>query len=194
MLLNILKQFKWIDIFILILIFRICYIALKSGFPIEFFKFLGSISAIYCSMHYYVLISDFIRARFPVEKRMPLEFMDFLVFLLLAISGYLIFVLLRSVFSHFIKIEAVSALNKWGGLILGLFRSMLLVSLIIFALAISSVSYLKDSVKRSYLGPRLFSVAPDTYAMLWNNVISKFAKSEKENIAVLEVEKELLHK
>ncbi|PIP18921.1 MAG: hypothetical protein COT38_01550 [Candidatus Omnitrophica bacterium CG08_land_8_20_14_0_20_41_16] len=194
MLLNTLKQFNWLDIFILIMIFRICYIALKAGFPIEVFKFLGSLTAIYVSMHYYTMLSDFIKSRIPIEENMPLEFIDFLVFLLLAISGYLLFVLLRSVFSHFIKIEAVSALNKWGGLILGLFRSILLVSLIFFTLAISSVSYLKDSVKRSYLGPRLFSIAPDTYAWAWNNLASKFINSEKQNNVVLEVKKEILPK
>ncbi|MFA5149812.1 MAG: CvpA family protein [Candidatus Omnitrophota bacterium] len=181
MLLNILKQINWVDIFILILTLRISFIAVKSGFPVELFKFIGTVTATFLSLHYYIILAGYASNWFSLGKRISLGFLEFLVFLALAIAGYCLFILVRSVFSRFLKMEAVSALNRWGGLFLGLARAALLSSLIMFVLAISSVGYFKESVKESYLSQRLFSVAPDTYTWLWNSVISKFSVTEKYN-------------
>lgn len=191
MLLNTLKQFNWLDIFVLIMIFRICYIAVKSGFTTELFKFLGTITAIYLGMHYAVLISDYIRKQMPVTDKVSLQFIDCVVFLLLVILGYLLFVLVRNVSKNFIKIEAVSALNKWGGLILGGFRSILLVSLISFTLAIPGIPYFKNSVQHSYLGSRLVFVSSDVYLWVWSSIFSKFIPNEKEGEIVINIKKEL---
>ena len=184
MLLNILKQINWLDIFVLILTLRICYIAVKSGFPVELFKFLGTVTAVYLSLHYYIVLADYVRNRLSLDERVPLEFLQFLVFLALAIGGYCIFVLFRSVLYRFLKMEAVSALNKWGSLLLGIARAALSASLIMFILATSGVEYFRNSVKESYLGQRLFSIAPDTYSWIWNSVVSKFSVSEKYNAVI----------
>ena len=80
--------------------------------------------------------------------------------------------------------EAVSALNKWGSLLLGIARAALSASLIMFILATSGVEYFRNSVKESYLGQRLFSIAPDTYSWIWNSVVSKFSVSEKYNAVI----------
>ncbi len=187
MVFNILKQFNWLDIVILLLIFRVIYISIKGGFTTELFKLLGIICAIYLAMHYYMAVADFIRGKLPVEEKVPLEFLDFLVFVVLAVLGNLFFVLLRNAVNNLIKIEAVSTLNKWGGLVLGGFRSILLVSLVLFSLVISSVPYLKNSARSSYFGPRILSTAVNTYTWVWGNISSKFASSEKQNSAVIEV-------
>ena len=52
MLLDIIRQFNWFDVAIIILFIRICYIAFRSEFPVELFKLAGIICAIYISMHY----------------------------------------------------------------------------------------------------------------------------------------------
>jgi len=187
MLINIIKQFNWVDIFVVIVVFRICYISLKNGLAKDFFKLLGTLTAIYISLHYYIVICDLLRKYMPVEK-IPLEFLDFLVFTVLAILGYLVFVLLRSIFDCFIKMEAVPRLNKWGGLVSGILRSFLLAGLIIFMLAISSIGYLKKSTEDSYFGKRFFNIAPNTYSWLWNAVASKFMTAEKFNNKVTELQ------
>lgn len=182
MIFNILKNFNWFDICILLIIFRVLYIAIKTGFTTEFFKFFGILFAIYLSMHYNTAIADFVAKRVPIiEEKVPLEFLDFIIFSILAITGNLFFVLLRNAINNLIKIEAVSTLNKWGGLCLGVLRSLLLVSLISFALTISSVVYLKDSVKSSYLGPRVISIGVNTYTWMWSSIFSKFLSSEGLN-------------
>ncbi|OQB10034.1 MAG: Colicin V production protein [Candidatus Omnitrophica bacterium ADurb.Bin205] len=187
MIFNMLKSFNWLDIIILIIIFRIFYISIKGGFTTEFFKFFGTLSAIYFSMHYNTVLSDFISSKLHIEEKMPLEFLDFIIFIILALGGYFIFVLVRNAVNNLLKIEAVSVLNKWGGLLLGALRSILLAGLVSFALVISSVPYLKNSVMDSYLGPRVLSVAVNTYSVIWNNFFSKFATKEEYNSIVSKI-------
>lgn len=193
MLSDIIKQFKWVDIFILIILFRICYIGMKSGLPIEFFKLLGILTAIYVSLHYYTGLSDLVQGRIGI-KQIPLEFLDFILFAALAMAGYFVFVLLRTIFYRFIKMEAAPRLNQWGGLVLSMVRGFLFSGLVIFMLAISSIGYLKTSVVESYFGSRLSRIAPDTYRWLWDSVTSKFMGREKFNNTLAEIEKGLLVK
>ena len=187
MLVEIIKQFNWVDILFIIIMIRICYVSVKRGLVVEFFKFFGTLVAIYVSLHYYTGLSDFWQNRVNLEF-IPLAFVDFLCVVVLAVLIYLVFVLLREVFGRFIKVEAVPHLNKWGGLVLGVFRGFLLISLFSFILVISTIDYFKLSVSRSYSGERLFKVAPRIYSSIWNGFMSKFATQEKFNKTVTEVE------
>ena len=182
MLLDVLKQLNWIDFLVVILILRIGYIARKNGFSLELFKLLGTVLATYLSLHYYLIFSDYIGKRIGVNN-IPLEYLTSLIFIVLAILGYLVFVFLRNVFYRFIEMEAVPSLNQWGGLFLGLARGALLVSLMTFILVTSPFKYLKDSVSASYSGKYLLKIAPNVYSGLWNNIASKFITQEKFNKA-----------
>ena len=183
MIFDIFKQINFLDIFIVILLFRICYIATKMGMTIEIFKFLGVIFATYISLHYYVNLSDIIQ-RSLLPRGIPLEFIDYLIFLVLALTGYIAFVAIRGIFYRFIKLETVPLINKFGGLLLGVLRGFFVVGLLVFTLSISNISYLSRSVKHSYLGNRAFMISPNTYSWLWNNIFSKFSTHEKYNFTI----------
>jgi membrane protein required for colicin V production len=186
MILDIIIRFNWVDIVVVIVLIRTVYIALKNGFPPELFKFLGNVLAIYLSFHYYTAAADFFRSRANLNF-IPLEFFDFICFAALVISGDLVFFLFRQAFERFIKMQAVPKLNKFGGLVLGIFRAVLLVSLINFMLVISSVTYLRQSALASVSGNALVKVGPATYSWLWNSIMSKFMTKEKFNDTILEV-------
>lgn len=187
MILDTLKRFNWLDIFVIIFWLRICYIAAKTGFLTELFKVLGSIGSIYLSLHYFSGLSDFVRERLPTEL-MPVEFVDFLCFIFLAALGYFVFFLLRKIIVRFVKMEAVPKLSRWGGIILGVIRPFLVTSIIIFAMVMSSVVYFKRSVAVSYSGEYLFKVAPGVYSALWNGLLSKFMIKETFNQTVLDIQ------
>lgn len=180
------SQFNFLDILILIIVFRICYIAFEMGLAVEFFKLSGILFTTYISLHYYTTFSDILQ-RWFFPKGMPLEFLDFLVFIFLASSAYLGFVVLRSIFYRFMRLEALPNINRFGGLILGIARSFFVIGLMIYILLISSVNYLSNSVKHSYLGSKIAYVSPQTYGWIWNNIISKFSSNEKFNPTVNEV-------
>ena len=187
MLINIISQMNFLDILLLIIALRICYTAAKTGLAIEFFKLLGVLFATYVALHYYTSISDLIQRRFVPKELMPLEFFDFIVFFILAWAAYLGFVALRSIFYRFMSLEATPKLNKFGGLILGIGRAFLSVGLLVYMLTISSVSYLSNSVKHSYLGRKSVIISPVTYHWLWSSVVAKFSKHEKFNPIVSEI-------
>jgi uncharacterized membrane protein required for colicin V production len=192
-LLETLKQFNWVDIFFVIVLLRACYVAVKNGFPAEFFKLLGVILATYLSLHYYINFSDYINS-FTGKRNLPLEYLTFITFLVLVAAGFLLFALLGKLVSRFIHLEAVPVLNKWGSFILAIARSFLFVSLIIFIFVISPGTYFKNSVANSYSGKRLFKIAPATYTCLWDGVMSKFMAQEKFNGSVLKVQPNLTRK
>lgn len=194
MLLETVKQLKWVDIFAIILLFRITYIASKNGIFITFFKLLGTLLAVYLSLHFYTRLADYIQMRLPAGIIIPLELWDFLAFFFLAILGYLVFVVLRETFFRFIKAETVSFLNRWGSAILGISRGLILVSLIIFLLSIPVVDYFRNSVRDSFLGRRLIKVSTDTYIFLWGGFVAKFMPNDEFNKVVLEVQDEILKK
>jgi len=183
------SQLNWVDIFLWILAIRLCFVAIKSGIAVELFKILGTICAIYIAMHYYTHLSDWLGELLPqIPEGTPLEFVDFLAFAILAIGTYASFVLLRSIFCRFIKMEALPQLNKWGGFVLGIVRAYLLLGIMIYMMAISSTNYLINSALDSYSGKYFLNVAPDTYSWLWNNLGSKFSPKEKFNKTVTEVQ------
>lgn len=187
MILDIAKQFNWFDIVVVILFLRICYVGTKSGFLVELFKILGTVFAIYLSFHYFTVTSDLIKDSFPF-KLSPIEFVDFLCFISLAILGYLVFLVLRMVILHFIKMEAIPKLSRWGGLFLGVWRSFLFTSLVVFILVISTFGYFKKSADTSYTAKFLFKIAPAVYSGLWNGFASKFMAKEELNQTALDIQ------
>ncbi len=185
MILEIWSKLNFLDYIILIVLFRICYIAAKTGMSIEIFKLSGTLLSTYIALHYYTGIADIIQRRFSYQA-MSLEFLDFVVFVLLLSSVYLLFIGLRSLLFRFVQFNAIPKINQFAGLILGVLRSFLVVGLLSFMLAISSVNYLQAAVKQSYLGSRFFMVSPQTYSWFWDNIFSKFQSREKYNPTVTE--------
>ncbi len=188
MILGYLKHINWIDIFVVILLIRICYVAIKTGFPTEVFKLLGTVLAIYLACHYYVRAGNFLNNHLPLEGELWAGFLNLLAFLALAGLGYFVFVITRVVFMILIRMEAISLLNRWGAFLLGIARFCLLTSLLFFIMTISNIGYLKNSLTNSLSGPRLFELAPRVYTSLWDNLMSRFIDKEAFNKAVLEVQ------
>jgi len=183
---EIIKQFNWVDIFVAIVLFRVIYISIKTGLPIELFKILGTLSAIYLALHYYSSASSAMISALPlIKERVNVDFLNFVAFLILAIFGYIVFMALRMLFYRFMKMEAAPNLNKWGGLVLGIFRSFLLAGLLTYTLAICGIGYLKDSIASSYTASRVANIAPNTYSWLWSNIGSKFMPGDKFNEHIL---------
>ncbi|MDD5238816.1 MAG: CvpA family protein, partial [Candidatus Omnitrophica bacterium] len=127
---NIIGQINWIDIFVIILLIRICYIAAELGLFIESFKLLGTLASIYLSLHYYKQLSDFTQNAIGL-KDSPAYIFDLFSVIILAILSYLIFAILRKVFSKLVKVETLDNLNRWGALILGVIGGFLFAGLII---------------------------------------------------------------
>lgn len=185
MLYTILKQINWVDIFIVIVLLRISYVAVNTGLPIEIFKILGTLAAIYLSLHYYSSFAGTLQ-KFLGFSSISVGIYNLISFIGLAILGYMVFLILRNFLSRLMNLETVTVLNRWAGLALGTIRGFLLSSLLIFMLVISGAGYFKASIKDSYSGKFVFKIAPAAYNLLWKGVASKFITWEKSNKNVAE--------
>jgi uncharacterized membrane protein required for colicin V production len=193
MLADTILQLNIVDLAIAILLVKICYTAVKTGLVTEAFKLLGTISATYLAMHYFTTLADVVRGG-AVAKRMGLEFLDFLAFVLLVLLGYGFFVVSRLAFARFIKAEAVPRLNRIGGLILGVVRGFIASGLVVFMLFICSVSVIKDMARVSYFGTKIVKISFSLYNGMWNGFFSKVMPQERANETLLEIQDSLAQK
>ena len=194
MILESLQHLNWVDLLYMVLFLRVMYISLNTGFSIEIFKFLGILCAVYVGLHYYTDLSDIFQNKSVQTEKSALQFIDLVCYIMLVVAGCLFFLLIRFAVTRYIKIDTVTGLNRWGGFLVGLVRGYLLIGLISYGLAASSIVYFKDMLRESLIGPSTFHIAPDAYRCMWNSVASKFAVNEKFNTAVNEVEKDFTEK
>ncbi|MBN1913908.1 MAG: CvpA family protein [Candidatus Omnitrophica bacterium] len=174
---EIIKRLNWLDIFYVIVLVRIFYVTLCSEFTRELFKFLGAMLAAYLSLHYYISLGGLFLKITHLSKTF-IPFLTFLSFILLAVLGYIIFIVLRNIFFRFFNIQPNPELDKWGGLILSMIRGFLILSIFSYGLAISPISYFKNSTKDSLSGRYIIRVAPFVYLGMWNILMSKFMVGE----------------
>lgn len=187
---DIFKQANWLDIAFIILLLRGGYVAVCSGLHIEIFKFCGTVLAAYASLHYYSGLSLFLRVKI-FGKGKHEDIFNLLAFTLLALGAYGLFVLLRNLFCRLIKMEAAPDFDKWGGFALGVAKSFIFASLLAFMLVVSNIGYLKNSVKGSYVGSRIFQIAPAAYVLAWDSIVSKLMPEEKINGSVVSLRKDI---
>ena len=57
MLTHLIKSINWIDVALAFLFIRMIFIGVKNGFISEFFKFLGVVTAVFVSLHYYSFLA-----------------------------------------------------------------------------------------------------------------------------------------
>jgi len=189
MLYKIATQINWVDIVVAVVLFRVIYVAVNTGLFIEIFKILGTLTAIFLSLHYYSALGAFLQGLAGI-KSIPVGFYQSVSFLALAAGGNMIFIFLRKIASKLWKLDTVTSLNKWGGVVLGITRSILLAGLLIFILVVPGDNYLNTVVSDSYLGRMAVKVAPATYSVLWNGVFSNFGTG-KFNTNITEIKKSL---
>jgi len=189
---NILQAINWVDVVVIILLFRVVYVSTKTDIYSELFKALGTIVAIYISFHYYASLSVVLTSRLGLKAAE--DSLNLACFIILVILGYWVLVVLRKFFLRFVKMEAIPELNKWGGLLLGAVRGLMLASILVFILTLAPSGYLAKSVNSSFSGKKLFRIAPDIYSAVWNGFMSKFKPGETINKSALSTHKELENK
>jgi len=179
-------QLNWVDILVLIVFFRLSFISLKQGLGVEFFKLLGTLFALYLSLHYYSYFATFLNGYTgSIIPEIPV--LELMAFVTLFAFGYLFFWSIRIVTFRFMTAEVNSEFGKWGGFVCAVLRSFLLSSLILFAFVIPGKAYFKNSVRYSFSGYYFLKVAPATYTFIWESIASKFNSGEKYNSAVKDV-------
>lgn len=179
-----LAEFNWIDLVVLLLFLRMCFIGLRTGLIVELFKIFGLILAIYVSLHYFSQAGNFLNNLVPF---LGIKISDFLCFIILAGLSYATVVIIRESFRRMVKVEAVNVLDRWGGLALGLARGFLLISMVFIIFYFSGILYFVESVKKSYLGSRLVYTDVRLYEFIHKEIALKLVPDSQLNQDLYEV-------
>ncbi len=155
--------FNWIDLICLTLLFIGGYFGFKKGFIYQIFRFAGIIAAMFLALHTYGTI-----ARLMCKYCfLPLSAAKILSFLIIVITVIILARIAAVAVQKAVKVTIVKNLDKAGGLILGLLRYSIIISLVLMGLLFIPWSYLRISINdRSCVGKHLVKVAPAVYSGL----------------------------
>ncbi len=188
-----LTKINWVDIVCAAIFLRVIYVSRKTGIVIELSKLLILIFSTFLSLHYFLTVSDLTRKQVNLEKS-PLQFTDFIIFVLLLVFTYAVLSLFRSIIFNLIRpreqAKPTSLFSGLAGVALSIVRGFLISSLIVFSLYISNISYLTESSQKAHFSKKFFGMSTGIYKGLWENLASKFLSNEKVNSVVFEHEKE----
>src|SRR5689334_8103704 len=125
---HILASINWIDVAMLVLLIRIVFIGIKTGFVTELFKLFGVFCAILVGLHYYTFLAVWTSKKVGGSP----DVLQFAFFVVLVCLAVLAIKYLRDGFFMVFKFETTHAgVNQWGAGVLAIVRGMLLVSLVL---------------------------------------------------------------
>jgi uncharacterized membrane protein required for colicin V production len=155
------SRINWVDILCLILLLRATYIGYRVGLSVEIFKFLGILSALIFSISGYSFIAGYLSGYIPQEVA------DVASFIAIVLATVFVFSIIRRFLSFLIKLQPIVWLEKGGGLILGLARGVVTISLVLIMLTLTQSIYLNTSIKNeSFSGSYFLKAGSEVYTFL----------------------------
>ena len=172
---EILAKINWVDILVLILILRTTYVSLQDGLSHEILPLVGSVCMLLVSLYYYNKIALFFQNN---GLNLPIDVLNLAGFILSAICVGLLFRLIKAVIDKIIKVSWHPLIEKFGGLLAGVVRGVILACIIITIIALIPLPYLQRSVRdRSMTGNYFLRIGPaiydDAHMILPNPAIKK---------------------
>lgn len=158
---DIIAKFNWVDVLVIIILFRVSYVAFQDGLSHEIFPLIGAICTLVLSLHFYHSIAVGIQQN---VVKLSVALLDFISFVLLIVAIGLIFKLLRVVVDKVIKVTWHPLVEKFGGLLVGIMRAAVVASVILTVLALMPFPYLQRSIRdRSLTAMYFLRIGPSVY-------------------------------
>ncbi len=155
---DMLAKINWVDVLVVIVVVRISYVALQDGLSHEIFPLVGTIATACISVRYYSDLAVFVQS----ITGLPVQSLDLIAFIILVIGIGLIFKLAKFLVDILLKVTWHPLVEKFGGLIFGLLRASVIVSIVLMTMLLTPFSYLHHSIKeRSLSGPYFLKVVPE---------------------------------
>lgn len=174
-----------VDLFFLILILRVVYIAISKGVLCEIFKAAGLLIASIFSFHYYYILGDYIGKRVSFLNK---EYLYFTCFLLILISIWAIFSLLRTIATLLVaKDKEVSFPQRWVSAFIGWGRAIFFSSVVVFLF--QQVPFDQKIFKKTISYGMFKKIAPKIY-LVTLNLYQKINPKVKVNNEVVKYCKE----
>ncbi len=150
---------NWVDLIILTVVFRACYVGFGRGLLTELLTLCGAVSATALTLNYARALMKWIEPWWRWDRTVG----AFLTFWLLFLTCALTFRVVIRRLTQVIKWERLHWAIQGLGLVLGGLRGLWWSGFMVIALVSSGLVYLRDSVEtRSVLGPPLAGLAQQT--------------------------------
>jgi membrane protein required for colicin V production len=160
---DILAKINWVDIVIVTILMRICYVALQDGLSHEIFPLVGTALTAAISLQYYHNLASFIKNLL----NLPISILDFTAFLVLVVGVGLLFKLAKVLIDIMMQVTWNPFLEKFGGAFFGLLRGSVIISLLLIILSLAPLSYMQHSIRdRSMTGMFFLKIAPAIHSRL----------------------------
>lgn len=184
---GLLQKVNWVDILTLILLIRISYISSRIGVGKQILPLLLLALILTVSLHNYRIIGWFFVDQYGFRANFSLFFSYFFM----ALGFFVIYHIASRIAGFcFLPGEIVpGGIEKVGGTILGLVRSIFIIGLVLIALLLMPVRFVQESVKNSSLGLFYIRAGLKTYSIT-ANLIFKKKISYKEELTELFSEEE----
>src|SRR3569623_1549962 len=181
---HILASINWVDVAMLVLLIRIVFIGVKTGFVTELFKLFGIFVALFAGLNNYTTL-----AVFTAKKTgLSVDTLAFVFFVLLVCLAVLLIKFLRDGFFMVVKFETTHAgVNQWGSGVLSVVRALLIISLVLFGILLSRIEWLQKQTFTSISHRLALKAAPNTYRFIFNGFVGKIFTTEKFNDDVTSV-------
>ncbi len=179
MFMHFIKSLNWVDILMLALALRLVYIGLQTGIVTEIFKIFGLVLALFFSFQYFALVASVIKM-----VKIPEGIIFTVAFLVIWCFMELACMLIRQGLFMIFTIQAQSAVDKWGGAIIAVFRFFVTGSMVLFAFFLTGEKYLQTKASEAASSKYIVKVAPTIYQGLSDGFVSKIFPQEKYNTAV----------
>ena len=154
---DIASNINWVDFVILIFLIRACYIGASVGFGQELFGSIGALVALVVSIHYYDLLGRMVSSTLPIPSLLA----SAACFALLATVIIILFKIAGALLGTLVKVEFHSVLGKIGGIIFGVVRGFLWLTIILLFFFMLPNYYLENSIaNRSLTGGYILASGP----------------------------------
>ncbi len=178
------KNINWVDVGLLILLVRVVFISVKTGFVTEVFKLLGVLLALFVSLHYYAILAAVLAKKTTLAEQ-SWQFWIFVSSWAVVTVGFKFF---RDAVLLLFKVQTThEGFDKYGAGVLGALRAILLGSLMIFALLLIRQEYIQQQAMSAWGNKVVGRAAPNTYSFLYHHFIGKLFEQEKFNEDVFAV-------
>ncbi len=158
---DIISRINWVDILAVIIIARTSYVALQDGLSHEIFPLIGTALTAAISLQYYHIAASSIKSVIAV----PISILDLSAFSVLVVGIGLLFKLARVLVDALMKVTWHPFVEKVGGLICGMARGSIVVSIMLIIMSLAPLSYLQHSIReRSLTGIFFLRIAPEIHA------------------------------
>lgn len=180
---DIITRINWVDILIVIAMLRVTYVAFQDGLSHEIFPLIGVAAIAVSSFHYYQKFSVFLSKN---VINLPPVILDFVAFTILAVGTGFLFKLIKVILNKIIQVAWHPAIEKGGGLAVGLMKAAVMTSLVLVMLSLLPLSYMQHSIRdRSLAGIYFIKISPEIYekaTILFPSIKSGGAALTKEDI------------